>query len=226
MKSVSKKKINKRYLFLLLLVLIPTTVLSIGIIFVPGFRNAIGSIFSSHTPTSSGRGKPVHSATSRVVHSGSEPDSAAGSGEDGALASETQSQVMSRLKAQETGITYYYLSVIHGKSGSNSGKWNFENKNSSVYQQAVLYECDTNVSYQKQSNGVVKKVVEDIPTTKIGETPIVGAGQHSTDVLWFQPIVGKSRAICAFVHNYNRSSSGEYSERSKFFAQNLTLDMQ
>lgn len=204
---------------LLLAIFIPTTVFAAGIVFVPSFRDAVASVvasvFGTHTHTPK---KPASSVPDKRTPTGSGPDSAVGYGDNTVLASQAPST--------DTGRTSYTPStVVYGTASSTTGQWSATvNNNPAEYQQAIFYECTVNSSYQQQPDGSVKNVMTDTKTTRLGESQIIGPGQHFNRVVWDTPLSGKSRIICAEMHSY-KLVNGQYDEVTPLFVQNLTLDI-
>lgn len=217
MKQTEKEKQNKHRLAVLLLaILIPTTVFAAGIAFVPSFRNAVFSIFSSQNAAD--KKKPASSTSSKKPPVGSGPDGAAGFGDNTVVASQ--------VPATADGTSYTPSTVVYGTAGSSTGQWSATvNNNSTEYQQAVFYECTTSTSYQKQADGSKKKVLANAQTTRLGESQIVGPGQHFNKIVWDAPLTGQTRIICAEMHSY-KLVNGQYAEVTPLFVQNLTLEIQ
>ncbi|MFT9076338.1 hypothetical protein [Ethanoligenens sp.] len=206
-----------RLAVLLLAIIIPTTVFAAGIAFVPGFRNAVFSIFASQSAAE--KKKPASSTSSKKPSTGSGPDGAAGYGDDSVLESQAQSNTTDR-------TSYTPTTVVYGTSGSTTGQWSATiNNNPSEYQQAVFYECTVNVTYQKQADGSEKKVVTNTKTTRLGESQIIGPGQHFNKIVWDAPLSGQTRIICAEMHSY-KLVGGQYVEVTPLFVQNVTLNIQ
>lgn len=217
MKQTEKEKQNKHRLAVLLLaILIPTTVFAAGIAFVPSFRNAVFSIFAPQNAAD--KKKPASSTSSQKSPVGSGPDSAAGFGDNTVVASQ--------VPATADRTSYTPTTVVYGTSGSATGQWSATvNKNPAEYQQAVFYECTTSTSYQKQADGSKKKVLANAQTTRLGESQIVGPGQHFNKIVWDAPLTGQTRIICAEMHSY-KLVNGQYAEVTPLFVQNLTLEIQ
>lgn len=217
MEQSKKKKKKRRLAILLLAIFIPTTVFAAGIAFVPSFRNAVFSIFSSQNAAD--KKKPASSTSSKKPSTGSGPDGAAGFGDNTVLASQATGVAADR-------TTYSPSTVVFGTAGSSTGQWSTTvNSNPSEYQQAVFYECTTSVSYQKQADDTEKKVVTDTKTTRLGESQIIGPGQHFNKIVWDAPLEGQTRIICAEMHSY-KLVNGQYAEVTPLFVQNLTLNIQ
>lgn len=222
-KKGGKKK--HRLAIVLLAIFIPTTVFAAGIVFVPSFRNAVASavasVFGTHSHTAK---KPVSSSSvpSKRAPTGSGPDSAAGYGDNTVVTSQVPGAAADR-------TTYSPSTVVYGTAGSTTGQWSATvNNNPTEYQQAVFYECTVNnnlTEYQQQPDGSVKKVMTDTKTTRLGESQIIGPGQHFNKIVWDKPVIGQSRIICAEMHSY-KLVDGQYVEVTPLFVQNLTLDIQ
>lgn len=172
---------------------------------------ALGTV-AAYT-AANGRG----AAKSPAVSLGSGPDTAAGYGLSGPVVSETASQIQADLKARQNRTTITLLSTMYGSAGSTEGAWSFANTDTNIVKQAVVYEADVS---EQTVNG--KRIMADTPTQKLGETPVVGPGQHSETVRWFAPLSGGTRTVCAFVYYYNPQTNVRLGSS---FVQNLTLQI-
>ncbi|MFT9075976.1 hypothetical protein [Ethanoligenens sp.] len=213
-KKSGKKK--HRWAVLLLTIFIPTTVFAAGIAFVPSFRNAVLAIFTSQN--AAGKKGPTSSVSSKKSPIGSGPDTAAGFGDSTVVASQ--------VPATADRTSYTPSTVVYGTTGSTTGQWSATvNYNLAEYQQAVFYEAEVATSYEKQADGTMKKVMTDTKTTRLGESQIIGPGQHFNKIVWDAPLSGQTRIICAEMHSY-KVVDGQYAEVTPLFVQNLTLDIQ
>ncbi|MFT9077316.1 hypothetical protein [Ethanoligenens sp.] len=214
----TKKK--RRLAVLLLAIFIPTTVFAAGVAFVPSFRDAVASVVASIFNTQNPKDKkPKTTLSARSKKIGSGPDSAAGFGDNTVPPSHATSAASDR-------TTYAPSTVVYGIAGSATGQWSATvNNNPTEYQQAVFYECTVNTSYQKQDDGTTKKVMIDTKTTRLGESQIIGPGQHFNKIVWDAPLTGQTRVICAEMHSY-KLNGGQYIEVTPLFVQNLTLNIQ
>lgn len=220
MKLLKPKK-KHRLAVLLLAVFIPTTVFAAGMAFVPSFRDAVASALTSifGGQNTENKKKPASSVPSKRTPTGSGPDSAAGYGDNTVLASQAPSTDTDR-------TSYTPSTVVYGTAGSSTGQWSATvNNNLTEYQQTVFYECTVNSSYQQQPDGSVKKVMTDTKTTRLGESQIIGPGQHFNKIVMDAPLTGQTRIICAEMHSY-KVANGQYVEVTPLFVQNLTLVIQ
>lgn len=179
---MKKVKIFKRSVPVLLIVL-----LLIGTVLAAGIGTGIYLYTASH----------ASQVSAKAHHSHPSPDSAAGYGQSGSSA------VASALEARQNRTQNVMESVIYGSEGSSDGSWNISNPDKALTKQYVIYECTANSQAQKQADGTVKTVTVYTPTQAIGETSILGPGQHAAAVKWFRPLSGPSRVVCAQINCYD-----------------------
>lgn len=198
--KIKRKSGNRRRAIILLALLIPI-----------GVAAAIAAnVFGN-------RAVPSPASASAFTSSAAGPDGTAGYGQDGSPASESASQIIADLQARQNRTTNTFLSVLYGSAGSTEGKWSFTNTDTDVTKQAVIYEAS--VSYQMVGG---QRTAVNTPIRKLGETPIVGPGQHSTTVKWFSGLGGQTRTVCAYIYYYNPQTNAQLGIG---FAQNLVLEI-
>lgn len=184
MKQNKNKVVKRSAATIIALLFLIISVLAVGI--------GAGVYIYTTTHSSSQSGGKSHHSSSHLP-----PDSTAGYGQSGSSA------VASALEARQNRTQNEMESVIYGSEGSSDGSWSVRNPDMSLTKQYVIYECTASSQTQKQADGTVKTVTVYTPTQAIGETPILGPGQHVATVKWFKPLSGSSRVVCAQINCYD-----------------------